>query len=143
MKRKDFIKNCGCVLIGAPIAASLLQSCTSYHYATFTKKNKQLVIPLSEFTIPKKEKTRNFVLLDTDHFSFPICIFKTGGSYTASLMKCTHKGCEVNVGAGMYSCPCHGSEFSKTGEVLEGPANRPLKTFKTTTDKKNIYVHIS
>lgn len=143
MKRKDFIKTCGFAIIGAPLAASLLQSCTSYHYATFINEDKKFVVPLSEFTIPDKDKTRSFVILDTARFSFPICIFKTGNSYTASLMKCTHKGCEINVGAGMYDCPCHGSEFSKTGKVIEGPANRPLKTFKTTTDKKNIYVHFS
>ncbi|KAA8481874.1 glycine/D-amino acid oxidase-like deaminating enzyme [Arcticibacter tournemirensis] len=42
---------------------------------------------------------------------------------------CPHMGCVVhwNTAEQSWDCPCHGSRFSKHGDVLEGPAINPLK----------------
>ena len=37
-------------------------------------------------------------------------------SFAATLMRCTHLGCGVEIEQGGYVCPCHGAKFTHTGE---------------------------
>ena len=53
------------------------------------------------------------------------------GSALALWWRCTHLGCTVpwRDDEGQFHCPCHGSLYNAKGEVIGGPAPRPLDLF--------------
>lgn len=67
------------------------------------------------------------------------------GSFLAMSRTCTHLGCSVpwDEEQHKFICPCHGSTFSLTGEVLSAPAPRPLDTFPVRIENRIIKVNIS
>lgn len=78
------------------------------------------------------------------------------GGFLALYQKCPHLGCTVpwkpefvwpfqgqNV-TGLFRCPCHGSTYLKTGQIIFGPAPRPMDLMKVTiTPEKKVQVDTS
>ena len=65
------------------------------------------------------------------------------GSFLALWSRCTHLGCSVpwEETEDQFHCPCHGSLFSKVGEVEGGPAPRPMDTFPVTIENGEVIVN--
>ncbi len=49
--------------------------------------------------------------------------------------RCPHRRCKFEWIAASkgFECPCHGSKFSSDGNVIQGPAPRPLTSLKIET----------
>ncbi|HEU4403057.1 MAG TPA: Rieske 2Fe-2S domain-containing protein, partial [Candidatus Polarisedimenticolia bacterium] len=62
-----------------------------------------------------------------------------GGVYALSAV-CTHLGCITRFRADekVIACPCHGSRFDLEGNVVHGPAPRPLPWLEVRTDPSGI-----
>jgi cytochrome b6-f complex iron-sulfur subunit len=55
---------------------------------------------------------------------------------------CSHAGCSVTWESDQqkFFCPCHDSEFSIDGKVLEGPATEPLASYEVKLEGDSILV---
>jgi cytochrome b6-f complex iron-sulfur subunit len=63
-------------------------------------------------------------------------------AFTAVQVACTHQGTAINYnqGQGIFICPLHGSEFSKSGAVLVGPAALSLQKYNVAIDGNTLTV---
>jgi cytochrome b6-f complex iron-sulfur subunit len=63
----------------------------------------------------------------------PIAVTRTSETEVIAVSRvCTHEGCTVSLPAssgGTLDCPCHGSRFRTSGQVIQGPAARSLFSF--------------
>ncbi len=55
---------------------------------------------------------------------------------------CTHNGCAVvwSTNDKSFVCPCHNAKFAADGTVQNGPAKKPLKTYKAKIVGKKVVV---
>ena len=61
-------------------------------------------------------------------------LFKNIGSAVAGLAslgapRCSHMGCKLkkNITESTWDCPCHGSRFTKCGQVIDNPAKKGIR----------------
>lgn len=65
------------------------------------------------------------------------------GNYIAASEYCTHNGVslEYSEQSNQYWCPAHGSKFTNEGTLLNGPAQKSLKTYKTQLNDQLLRVY--
>lgn len=85
---------------------------------------------------------RGALLIQSPRMPRPVFVRHTDEGPIALLASCTHQGCQPDPVGDRLICPCHGSEFSMSGDVLEGPADRPLTRYDVTSDGSVWVVHV-
>jgi Rieske Fe-S protein len=102
-----------------------------------------IIIPLDSFAVEGSSKAyRDCVIVSNKQLEYPICVYRFSESrYSALLMRCTHQGAELQVYGDRLECPAHGSAFTSTGAVLNGPAALPLRSFPVIVE--NNFLRIS
>lgn len=141
MTREDFIKTCGLTCLGGLFLTSILEGCGSSKVTAGSIDHSDLVVPLSVFQHDEGDFLK-YVVVQNELLKYPVCVFRTSESeYTALWMRCTHQGAELQVFGDRLECPAHGSQFSNTGNVENGPAETDLRAFPVTV--LNNQIHIS
>ncbi len=75
-----------------------------------------------------------------------IAVANVGGTYYAFNDICTHRRCSLADGeldGTTLTCICHGSRFEvSTGEVVRGPAPRPLEVYPVSIEGDELRVDV-
>lgn len=141
MERRKFLRSgCTlCLLTAAGLAVTDLTSCSPASYPIYRTEvsNKKVSIPLSLF-----EQASLQIVRPKDMY-FDIAVQKKeDNTYQALLLLCTHQDTQLDVTPKGYSCSLHGSRFDKNGNVIKGPAEKPLEHFKTFVENNNLIISI-
>jgi cytochrome b6-f complex iron-sulfur subunit len=125
--RRDFLTQVG---VGACATAALGSGVITLDYL----QPKVLFEPPSTFRAGTPvDFPEGTVRFDKEHKAY--VIGAPGGVYAVSAV-CTHLGCITRYRSdeGVIACPCHGSRFDLEGDVVNGPAPRPLPWLDVQTD---------
>jgi cytochrome b6-f complex iron-sulfur subunit len=74
--------------------------------------------------------------------AIPAILIRAESRFSALSLTCPHLGCTVETAADGFTCPCHGSRYNESGQLLEGPATKNLKPLRVETmpdDKLILY----
>jgi cytochrome b6-f complex iron-sulfur subunit len=63
----------------------------------------------------------------------PAMLVQTEKGFTALSLVCPHLGCTVESQPDGFACPCHGSRFDLQGQLVRGPAAKPLTPLRVET----------
>lgn len=138
MDRKTFIKRCAALTGGLACMELMLPGCASTPYVDFTLEGQQLQVQKAAFG------TRDFVMVKVDTLPAPLYVRRLENQeYVAVHLKCTHRGCTVAPAGSILECPCHGSQYSTSGTVIQGPAPNDLQQYPVTTDGDHLYIQLS
>lgn len=101
---------------------------------------------------PELKKVGGSVIVSPPGYSDPAChndfvivVQQKAGQFVALSASCTHECCQVawQASSDQFHCPCHGSIFSATGAVIQGPAAIALPAFPgVCADDCGVYLTI-
>ena len=145
MDRKNFIKTCGLTCLCGSALNMVFQSCATSKIISANIIGDNLIVGLKDFETNSGDgkQFKKYVIVQNELLRFPICVYRFNeNEYQALWMRCTHQGNELQVFGDKLQCPAHGSEFDNGGNVRNGPADKPLRTFPVTIENKQLRISL-
>lgn len=136
MKRRIFIEKSG--KIAALASVGLLAACSDEEDPQPDFSGESIEIDLSQAPFDALNQDGTWVL----HPSENILLVNVAGSIRAFTSVCTHSACSRNwtFNGNEAQCTCHGSVFDNSGNVVNGPASSPLRSFDVNREGDSLTV---
>lgn len=131
MKRRDFLV--------ATVGIATASGCSAGVKRTWVDDSGAITVELKEF---EKESENDALRLVTDEHSVVLSRDDEGG-FTAVSGICTHQQCSIHPTGNLLNCPCHGSAFTRQGQVVRGPARKALPRYPTSVEGESIRIQLS
>lgn len=143
LPRRRFIKG---LFLGTAFSSTLGKSWSSVYAATFTPSSEDPTFRINVSDYPALSEEIGSVRLgvctvDSAEFPagryYPVIINRDSTGFYVVDSMCKHAGCVVakfDTGNFAMRCPCHGSMYDITGEVIEGPATSGLNALPFSFD---------
>lgn len=142
--RRGFIRKMGAMVVGGVSAAALLESCASAGLPAYRTEPRDGSIDLYLKWYPELSKTGGAIQLLVGGELKLIYVIRTSFSQFAAISPiCPHQGCTVGMVKNMFKCPCHGSTYDLDGSLITGPADKPLRSFRTQYQDTSVKIFLS
>lgn len=134
MKRRIFLR---WVTLGATIGAFF-----SRHAPSYSQNNTQSDLEFYPVGTIDELQQQGFLLNEDLEIGAVLVRLTENGSLMAVDPTCTHAGCLVEWDSQekALTCPCHGSKFTQTGELISGLASFDLTKYQVKIEGKRILV---
>ena len=116
MQRRSFVKRVSGIAAAIAGAVAGIGLFKQFYPPSAGRKQKVKVGKLYEYPVD------TFTFLDEHN----VYVYRDHEGVRAVSAVCTHLGCTLEKSSDGFICPCHGSCYNDSGEVLSGPAPRDL-----------------
>ncbi len=148
--RRDFvaktIKSIGSVAVGS-FAVSVINACSddSNPAGSSGPSGSSITVDLS---LPENQALTTvggtLALGSNDVDRQGLLLFRESQSSVKAFSRiCTHQQCTVGAFQnGISTCPCHGSRYNTSGNVVDGPAPSPLRSYSTELNQNILTISV-
>lgn len=128
--RRRFFRQAAAATMVSAVAGFALEHVAKADEAAPAAAHQEVLLPIKG----DLEKIGGYTIIDVheNEESRKVIVARVDANTLAACSAiCTHRGCtlEYDANSKEWACPCHGSQFSLDGQVVRGPAKKPLEQF--------------
>ncbi|HUI09178.1 MAG TPA: Rieske (2Fe-2S) protein [Bacteroidota bacterium] len=139
MRRRSFIATAciACLGAGSGALSALLSSCAPEDVVTGDLEGESIRVSL-----PLPGPGPAHVVRANGYPETIALVTGSDGEIHALLLRCTHANNPLQKSGDGFSCSLHGSRFDTEGNVIHGPASRPLRQLKTRIEGHAVVIFV-